>query len=1369
MDFATLVLGAKTDGLKDGERALDSLARTGGRTEAAVTAATGRISNAFKALAISSAGILSAGFALSKLTGAIGRIDAMDEAAQSIDGTVNALRALQLATGEAVISSGDLMATMQVMNREFAKAQAEGGPAAEALKKIGLSASELIALDADARLAAIADAMNRMGLSAGQATAVLQDLGVRSKEMSVALLAGGDAIRQARADVASLGLELNQRSIDAVTRANDALGRMGLGAEALGNQIVVALSPAIEAMSGAFVRSLQDGGALRLMLDGVAAAVTVAANAFPYLVAATASLATAYTVSLIPALVSGVAWLGSIEGMFIAGAIASRAMNVAIALTPIGLIMAAGAGLYALVSASNNATSAAAIHERAQTKLAEALERVNVGGLEGIRIKKQIAEAEVREALAATVRAEAKLKEAEALAKQTEAGRAMQPVQLAAMNAEKALFGAKENLQTMVDGARALGVNLSFLPAYLDPISAAAKETAGSLAEQLGYTQNMRAIYDADLVTAQGILAAQQERAKVAALTLQYGSDSAQVAQAHHDAEMKVLEAQVAQLGVTGQVKDAIIQQANAAWQLENAMVGATDAAGRLRGVASLIAGALSPAVSAAWQLVRALGAAIASLGGVASGLARVAGLSGALNSANNLLGKGVSVVSGMFGGAAEKLKGYWQESKKAVAEGKSLAEVLAGKGGGVAGGAGKATEALTEAEEAAKKYADTMRGYVTDGIGKAVDWMVGGFKGGLRGLVDVFKSTIQQMIAYAIKNKIMIGLGMGGSVAGSVASAAVGGGGAAGGLLGGILGKAGGVLSAFTGGISSVWAGLSTGGIGGAFSAVGTALGGATSGLAGLAGAAGALVLPLGIVAGLFSFFKKKTELLDSGLKVTVNGMDALVQTFATVKTTRFWGLSKKTNTTVEDASKEISDPITAAFKNIRKTVIGLAGDLGLGADRIKNFSMALSVSTKGMTQEEAQAAVVKELAKLGDGLAKSMLGGFNKLAMAGEGALDTLTRLSGNLTAANDAMKALGWSAFKVNVAGAGAASAMVKLFGGLDQFKAATDFYFQNFYTLAERAKYTGKQFRDALGDLGIKKVPKSIEQFRALMDRLREAGRDKAVAGLMQLAPLFMSLQELRGELNGVGDSATDTANRLQEREGLERRLLELQGKTGALRKLELLALDPANRALQKQIWTLEKLKAVADERTGLEKQLLQVQGNTNALRRLELLALDPTNRALQQQIWAAEKANEVGNQRADLERRLLELQGNTAELRNRELAALDPANRALQQLIWGLEDAKEAIDALEPEDFATLFDFNLAKARSRNGTYAAPMLITSGQSGIAAVAAQNTQAAQENAVTMNEIKQLLISISSNTRAEKDTLRKWDVDGLPPERV
>ena len=63
-----------------------------------------------------------------------------------------------------------------------------------------------------------------------------------------------------------------------------------------------------------------------------------------------------------------------------------------------------------------------------------------------------------------------------------------------------------------------------------------------------------------------------------------------------------------------------------------------------------------------------------------------------------------------------------------------------------------------------------------------------------------------------------------------------------------------------------------------------------------------------------------------------------------------------------------------------------------------------------------------------------------------------------------------------------------------------------------------------------------------------------------------------------------------------------------------------AAQEAQRAADEEA---RRQQAITNERLGLTKQLLQLEGNTTLLRQMELETLDPSNRALQQRIWAIE--------------------------------------------------------------------------------------------------------------------------------------------------
>ncbi|WP_444460003.1 hypothetical protein [Rhodobacter capsulatus] len=137
-----------------------------------------------------------------------------------------------------------------------------------------------------------------------------------------------------------------------------------------------------------------------------------------------------------------------------------------------------------------------------------------------------------------------------------------------------------------------------------------------------------------------------------------------------------------------------------------------------------------------------------------------------------------------------------------------------------------------------------------------------------------------------------------------------------------------------------------------------------------------------------VFSFFKKKVTQLDAGLRLTVTDMDTLVETFSKTRTSRFWGLSKKTRETFTEAAAAIADPIEAAVAGIVRGVADMADTLGIaGRDALKGFATQIKISTHGLSDSDAQEAIQAGFTQLSDELARMILA-------AGEG-------VSGNLSA--------------------------------------------------------------------------------------------------------------------------------------------------------------------------------------------------------------------------------------------------------------------------------------------------------------------------------------------------------------------------------
>jgi hypothetical protein len=153
--------------------------------------------------------------------------------------------------------------------------------------------------------------------------------------------------------------------------------------------------------------------------------------------------------------------------------------------------------------------------------------------------------------------------------------------------------------------------------------------------------------------------------------------------------------------------------------------------------------------------------------------------------------------------------------------------------------------------------------------------------------------------------------------------------------------------------------------------------------------------------------------------------------------------------------------------------------------------------------------------------------------------------------------------------------AAEALLQAFGGLEGFTSAAGAYYQAFYSDAERTTIATRQLTASLGQLGYT-MPATRDAFRQLVeaqDITTDSGR-RMYASLLQLAPAFASVIDATG-------SVVATQANTEQAAALQTKLLQLQGNTAELRRRELAALEPANRALQERIYVLQDAQAAAD--------------------------------------------------------------------------------------------------------------------------------------------------------------------------------------------
>tara|TARA_R110000868_G_scaffold348974_2_gene610127 strand:- start:4204 stop:7521 length:3318 start_codon:yes stop_codon:yes gene_type:complete len=497
----------------------------------------------------------------------------------------------------------------------------------------------------------------------------------------------------------------------------------------------------------------------------------------------------------------------------------------------------------------------------------------------------------------------------------------------------------------------------------------------------------------------------------------------------------------------------------------------------------------------------------------------------------------GMSGVGKATGGAGKAMKSAAREAEKLSAQirelefnadplrryNAELADLDTLVANGLSDGAyRKAVDDLNEGLAAGIPMVDDLANAFGDFIGSGLS----DFKGFAKSILNSFTSMISQMVATAARNRILIGLGFSGGGVASQAAAGVTGGAAPGGGIFGSLGS-GGTVGALTSGIGAGFnmalGGLTSGGLGGLGSVLSTQLGAATASVGAFGAALGAIALPLAGVAAVFSFFKKSVKELDAGLRITTEGMDSLIESFTKTETKRFWGLSKKVRTSYSALDAEQAEPLERVISELQWGVLDAAEILGIGTTAFEDFTSSIKISTKGLSETDAQKAIEEALTGFGDDFA-GMVPGLEELQLAGEGAYAALERLSSRVVGVNASFDMLGFSLYELSLSGADAASSFVDLFGTLDDFNSITGSYYENFYSDAERIAKATQLVTDSLLDLGIDGLPATRRAFRELVEETEALGDDELLASLLKLSPAF-------AEITAATDALAASANAL----------------------------------------------------------------------------------------------------------------------------------------------------------------------------------------------------------------------------------------------
>lgn len=197
--------------------------------------------------------------------------DALDEMAQRTGIAVESLSLLVPAAELSAVSTEKFEAGLKKLATGMLEAATGSEVSAQNFDALGVAVQNQDGTlrDSEQVLLDLADRFQAMPDGAEKAALAVDIFGKAGAEMIPFLNQGREGIGALKQEAAELGLQLSADTAAQAGNFNDALDKLKLATQSIGNQIIASLLPALNDMAGGMVESAKQGGTLRTILDGV--------------------------------------------------------------------------------------------------------------------------------------------------------------------------------------------------------------------------------------------------------------------------------------------------------------------------------------------------------------------------------------------------------------------------------------------------------------------------------------------------------------------------------------------------------------------------------------------------------------------------------------------------------------------------------------------------------------------------------------------------------------------------------------------------------------------------------------------------------------------------------------------------------------------------------------------------------------------------------------------------------------------------------------------------------------------------------------------------------------------------------------------